>query len=118
MNSGDRQDPRWMILILIGGLSIAAWRTISTISPGQVLSAVGSLAPFALGAIAIASALATHRLIATRSTLAPDGLWPSSRPMNSRPKPDAVLRLAAQLAATERSVPAGSTAGPARSGSG
>jgi hypothetical protein len=46
-----------MIAILIGALSIAAWRTVSTISPGQVLSAVGSLAPLALGALAIASAL-------------------------------------------------------------
>jgi hypothetical protein len=104
MNSGDRQDPRWMILILIGGLSIAAWRTISTISLGQVLSAVGSLAPFALGAIAIASALAMQRLLSTNRTLASRREVAVVPADDFDPKTDAVLRFAAELAATERSV--------------
>ena len=59
-----------MIATLVGALSIAAWRTISIISPGQVLSAVGSLAPLALGALVIASALAMQRLLLTNRTLA------------------------------------------------
>ena len=73
-----------------------------------------SLAPLALGAIAIAAALATHRLLATRRTLR------SRRAVAIVPadefdaEPDAVLRFAAQLAASSAGSPAGSTAAPQR----
>jgi hypothetical protein len=93
-----------MILILVGALSIAAWRTISTISLGQVLSAVGSLAPLALGAIAIASALAMQRLLSTNRTLASRQEVAVVPADDFDPKTDAVQRFAAELAATERSV--------------
>lgn len=91
-----------MIAILVGALSIAAWRTISTISLGKALSAVGSLAPLALGALAIASALAMQRLLLTNRTLASRREVAVVPADDFDPKTDAVLRFAAELAATER----------------
>jgi hypothetical protein len=98
----DPKDPRPMLLIFIGVLSVAAWRTISTISFGQVLTAVGSLAPLALGALAIASALAMQRLLSTNRTLASRQEVAVVPADDFDPKTDAVLRFAAELAATER----------------
>ena len=82
----------------------ALWRLISSIRVDQLLASILSLAPLALAAIAIASALATHRFFATRRTLR------SRRAVAIVPadefdaEPDAVLRFAAQLAASERRV--------------
>ena len=66
---GDRSDPRPMLAIFAATMLFALWQLISSIDPGQLLASILSLAPFALGAIAIASALATHRFVATRRTL-------------------------------------------------
>jgi hypothetical protein len=104
MMGGDRSDPRPMLAIFAAALLIALWRLISSIHPAELLAWVLSLAPLALGAIAIAAALATHRFLATRRTLA------SRRGVAIVPadefdaEPDAVLRFAAQLAAGERRV--------------
>jgi len=82
----------------------ALWRLISSIRVDELLASILSLAPLALGAIAIASALATHRFFATRRTLR------SRRSVAIVPadefdaEPDSVLRFAAQLAASERRV--------------
>ena len=121
MMGGDRSDPRPMLAIFAAAVLIALWRLISSIRFDQLLASALSLAPFALGAIAIASALATQRFFATRRTLAIARVRRrSSPPTSSTPKPDAVLRFAAQLAATERSVarlarpPRQRAAGPAR----
>lgn len=104
MMGGDRSDPRPMLAIFAVAVLIALWRLISSIRVDQLLAAARSLAPLALGAIAIAAALATHRFFATRRTLG------SRRAVAIVPadefdaEPDAVLRFAAQLAATERRV--------------
>jgi hypothetical protein len=100
----DRSDPRPMLAILAAAVVIALWRLISSIRVDQLLASILSLAPLALGAIATASALATHRFFATRRTLR------SRRAVAIVPadefdaEPDAVLRFAAQLAASERRV--------------
>jgi len=100
----DRSDPRPMIAIFAVAALYALWRFISSIRPGELLASAHSLAPFALGAIAIASALATHRFFATRRALR------SRRAVAIVPadefdaEPDAVLRFAAQLASSERRV--------------
>jgi hypothetical protein len=104
MMGGDRSDPRPMLAIFAAAVLFALWRLISSIRVDQLLASILSLAPLALGAIAIASALATHRFFATRRTLR------SRRAVAIVPadefdaEPDAVLRFAAQLAASERRV--------------
>ncbi len=93
-----------MLAIFAAAVLFALWRLISSIEPGQLLASILELAPFALGALAIAAALATHRLLATRRTLR------SRRAVAIVPadefdaEPEAVLRFAAQLAASERRV--------------
>jgi hypothetical protein len=104
MMGGDRSDPRPMLAIFAAAVLLALWRLISSIRVDQLLASILSLAPLALAAIAIASALATHRFFATRRTLR------SRRGVAIVPadefdaEPDAVLRFAAQLAASERRV--------------
>lgn len=102
MSSGDRQDPTLMLLIFCGVLSVAAWRTVAGLDPGQVLAAVGSVAPLALGALAIATSrrLRSVRLVErSRCIASAEAIVPAD---DFDPKTDAVLRFAAELAATER----------------
>ncbi len=93
-----------MLAIFIAAVGVALWRFTSSIDVDQLCARILFLAPFALGAIAIAAALATHRFLATRRTLR------SRRAVAVVPadefdaEPDAVLRFAAQLAASERRV--------------
>ena len=100
----DPRDPRPILAIFAAAVLFALWRAISSIRLDQLLASIASLAPLGLGAIAIASALATHRLLATRRALA------SRRGVAIVPadefdaEPEAVLRFAAQLAASERRV--------------
>jgi hypothetical protein len=101
---GARSDPRPMLAIFAAAVLFALWRLISSIRVDQLIASALSLAPFAPAAIAIASPLATHRFFATRRTLR------SRRAVAIVPadefdaEPDAVLRFAAQLAASERRV--------------
>lgn len=104
MSSGNPQDPRPMILIFIGAITVAAWRTVSSLDPDGVLAAAGSLAPVLLGALALASALAMQRLLATNRTLQTRREVAVVPADDFDPKIDAVLRFAAELAGTERSV--------------
>jgi hypothetical protein len=104
ISNSNRSDPRPMLAIFAAAVLFALWRLISSIRVDQLIASILSLAPLALGAIAIASALATHRIFATRRTLR------SRRGVAIVPadefdaEPDAVLRFAAQLAASERRV--------------
>ena len=103
-SSSNRSDPRLMLAIFALACSYALWRFISSIRLDHALASILSLAPLALGAVAIAAALATHRFLATRRTLQ------SRRAVAIVPadefdaEPDTVLRFAAQLAASERRV--------------
>ncbi|HET7177374.1 MAG TPA: hypothetical protein VFI63_01665 [Solirubrobacterales bacterium] len=103
-SNSDRSDPRLMLTIFALACIYALWRFVSSIRVDQLLAAAGSLAPFALGAFAIASALATHRFLATRRTLRSRRAVAVVPADEFDPEPDAVLRFAAQLAACERSV--------------
>lgn len=93
-----------MILIFLGAITVAAWRTVSSLDPDRVLSAAGSLAHVLLGALALASALAMQRLLATNRTLQTRREVAVVPADDFDPKTDAVLRFAAELAGTERSV--------------
>jgi hypothetical protein len=93
-----------MLAIFAAAVLFALWRLISSIRVDQLIASALSLAPLALAALAIASALATHRFLATRRTLR------SRRAVAIVPadefdaEPEAVLRFAAQLADSERRV--------------
>jgi hypothetical protein len=104
MMGGDRSDPRPMLAIFAAAVLFALWRLISSIRVDQLLASALSLAPLALGAIAIAAALATHRFFATRRTLGSRRAVAIVPAEEFDAEPDAVLRFAAQLAATERRV--------------
>ncbi|HWH20426.1 MAG TPA: hypothetical protein VN671_07830, partial [Solirubrobacterales bacterium] len=77
---------------------------LSDLRPDAILSAVGSLAPLVLGAFAAASALAIQRLVSTNRTLRSRRTLAVVPADDFDPKPDAVLRFAAELGATDRSV--------------
>ena len=105
MNSNsNRSDPRPMLAILAVACAYALWRLISSIRVDQLLASILSLAPLALGALAIASTLATHRFFATRRTLRSRHAVAIVPADEFDAEPDAVLRFAAQLAASERRV--------------
>jgi hypothetical protein len=63
MKGLDPHDPRPMLVIFAGIVLIAAWRALSSITLDGVLALAEPLAPLALGALAIASALAMQRLL-------------------------------------------------------
>ncbi|MBS1887565.1 MAG: hypothetical protein JSU06_10290 [Actinobacteria bacterium] len=100
----EPSDPRPMLALLAVAGAYGLWRLLSNLEPLAVLSAIRSVAPLGLGALAIATAPATHRLIATRRTLR------SRRATAIVPADEfdadhqAVLRFAALLAATERRI--------------
>jgi len=104
ISKSNRSDPRPMLAIFAVALLIALWRSLSNLPVDQLLASTRLLVPLALGTLAIASALATHRFLATRRLLR------SRRTIAIVPadefdaEPEAVLRFAAQLAATERRV--------------
>jgi hypothetical protein len=101
---GDRSDPRLLLTIFAAAVLLALWRLVSSIRVDHLLASILSLAPLALGALAIASALATHRFLATRRTLRSRRAVAIVPADSFDAEPEAVLRFAAQLAATERRV--------------
>lgn len=97
-------DPRPILVIFAGILLVAAWRALSSITLAGVLALAEPLAPLALGALAIASALAMQRLLSTNRTLR-DRRSVAVVPADEfDPGSDEVLRFAAELGATERRV--------------
>jgi hypothetical protein len=104
MMGKDRSDPRPMLAIVALLVSIALWRAASSIRVDQLLASATSLAPIALGALAIATALATQRFLSTRRTLATRTAAAIVPADEFDAKPEAVLRVAAELARTDRSV--------------
>ena len=67
---GDGRDPRPMLAIFAVLVVAALWSAVSSIRLDHLLASAASLAPFALGAIAIALAMAPQRFFATSRTLA------------------------------------------------
>jgi hypothetical protein len=104
MMGEDRSDPRPLLALVALLVGVAIWRAVSSIRVDQVLASAASLAPFALGALAIASALATQRFLATRRTLATRTAVAVVPADEFDASPEAVLRVAAELARADRSL--------------
>jgi hypothetical protein len=102
MKGLDPHDPRPMLLIAAGVAFAVVWGAISSIDLGRLLASALSLAPFALGAIAIASALATQRILATRRALAARTAAAIVPADEFDPKPETVQRFAAEIARADR----------------
>jgi hypothetical protein len=97
-----RSDPTLMLVIVAIAVAIALWRAVSSVNLESL--PLEYLAPSALGAIAIASALAAHRSLATRRTLR-SRIAAAVVPADEFDvTSEEVLRVAAQLAEAERSV--------------
>ena len=104
MMGKDRSDPRPMLALAAVLVAAAIVRAVSSLRVDRLLSSAASLAPFALGALAIATALATQRFLATRCTLATRTATAIVPADEFDAKPEAVLRVAAELARADRSV--------------
>jgi hypothetical protein len=104
MTSGNHSDPRPLLAIAAVLVALSISSAISTLETGAVLDLAERSAPLALGAVAIASALAPQRIIATRRTLRSRRLTAIVPADEFDAKPDVVLSFAAQLAASERSI--------------
>jgi hypothetical protein len=104
MNQLDPKDPRPMLVLLAGVLGLATWRLLSNLHPLSLLSSAVPLAPFALGALAIALAQARQRLVCTRRTLAGRRTLALVPADGFDPGPEAVLRFASQLLRVDRGV--------------
>ncbi|HWA54858.1 MAG TPA: hypothetical protein VG816_11855 [Solirubrobacterales bacterium] len=93
------------MLAIFALLVIAAIvHAVSSIHPARLLASAASLAPFALGAIAIASALAPQRFRLARRSLATRTAVAVVPADEFDPKPEAVQRFAAELARSDRSL--------------
>ncbi len=97
-------DPRPLLAIFAALVALAIWRAIANIDTGAALELAERVAPLALGVVAIASALAPQRMIATRRTLRSRQLTAVVPADEFDANPDVVLSFAAQLAASERSI--------------
>jgi len=97
-------DPRPLLAIFAALVALAIWRAISNIDTGAALELAERVAPLALGVVAIASALAPQRMIATRRTLRSRQLTAVVPADEFDANPDVVLSFASQLAASERSI--------------
>ena len=105
MRSGDRSsDPRPMLALAALLLGYALWRLLSHIHPGALLATAGSLVPIALGATAIASALARQRRIATRRALRTRRALAVVPADEFDPRPEAIASFAAQLSRSDRRI--------------
>jgi len=97
-------DPRPLLALFAALVALAIWRAISNIDTWATLELAERVAPLALGVVAIASALAPQRMIATRRTLRSRQLTAVVPADEFDANPDVVLSFAAQLAASERSI--------------
>ncbi|MGC1850813.1 MAG: hypothetical protein WA687_00055 [Solirubrobacterales bacterium] len=93
-----------MLAIVAALVALSISSAISNLETGAVLDLAERFAPLALGAVAIASALAPQRIIATRRTLRSRRLAAIVPADEFDAKPDVVLAFAAQIAASERSI--------------
>lgn len=99
---GDGRDPRPLVAIFVVLVAFALWRSASTISVDHLLASAAKLAPLALGALAIASALAAQRFRATRRSLAARTTVAVVPADEFDPSWETVERFAAELARSDR----------------
>lgn len=102
--SRDRSDPTLLIAIVASALLLASWRVLSTIRTDQVTAVAKPLALYLAGAVLLASALATQRLIVTRRTLRSRTALAVIPADEFDASPEAVLRVASQLSQADRGV--------------
>jgi hypothetical protein len=101
------EDPRPIIALAAAIVALALWHLISGLHPDLrphhlLVAHLGSLLPIALGATAIASAPATHRLLSTRRTLASRRAVAIVPADGFDPRPETVAAFATALAAGSR----------------
>jgi hypothetical protein len=101
---GGGRDPRPMLALFAVLVVAALCSAVSSIRFDHLLASAEALAPFALGAVAIALALAPQRFIATRRALAARATVAVIPADEFDPKPETVLRFAAELARADRSL--------------
>ena len=101
---GDGRDPRPMLAIFAVLVVAALGSAVSSIRLDHLLASAASLAPYALGAVAIALALAPQRFLATRRALAARATIAVIPADEFDPKPETVLRFSAELARADRSL--------------
>jgi hypothetical protein len=104
VTSRKQSDPRPLLAIVAALAAFSISSALANLETGAGLDLAERVAPFALGAVAIASALAPQRIIATRRTLRSRRLTAIVPADEFDAKPDVVLAFAAQLAASERSI--------------
>lgn len=102
--SRDKSDPTLMLAILAVLIGLAAWQSISNASPGLISSLAVPLAPVALGAVALTSALATQRSISTRRTLRSRSALVVVPADEFEASVEQVIRFASQLSQADRGV--------------
>jgi hypothetical protein len=100
----DRNDPRPLLALVACLIAYWLYRFASRIHPGQLSHLIprASALPIALGATAIATALATQRLIATRRTLRSRRAVAVVPADEFDPRPEAIASFAAQLGRSQR----------------
>jgi hypothetical protein len=103
-SKADRSDPTLMVAILAGALLVAIWRLLSDIEVNRLRELASSTAPIAIAATAITAALVTQRLLTTRRTLRSRLVIAAVPADEFKPAVESVLRFAAQLTRTDRSV--------------
>jgi hypothetical protein len=109
MNSAPRkEDPRLLIAVAAAIVGLALWHLASRVHvhPHAVLVHLRSLIPIALGAVAIATAPATHRIRQTRRTLASRRAVAIVPADGFEPRPETVAAFASSLAAGSRRISA------------
>jgi hypothetical protein len=104
MKGDGRSDPRPLLALFALLVGAALWRGVSSLRLDDLLASAASLAPLAIGALAIASAQAPLRLLATRRALAARATVAVVPADEFDPGPETVLRLAAELARADRSL--------------
>jgi hypothetical protein len=104
MTSSKHSDPRPLLAIVAALVAFSISSAIANLETAAVLDLAERVAPLALGAVAIASALAPQRIIATRRTLRSRRLTAIVPADEFDAKPDVILAFAAQLASSERSI--------------
>ncbi len=102
-SSRSDRNEAWPLLTLLACIvAYSLWRLVSHLHPEAVLAYASSLVPIALGATAIATALATLRHHATRRTLASRRAVAVVPADEFDPRPEAIASFAAQLGRSQR----------------
>lgn len=104
MKSSKRDDPVLLLVLAAGVLVVLGWRALSRVDVPTILSSARGLAPLAVVVAVLAVLLLAVRTVATRRTLQSRVSLVAAPADEFDPSPEAVLRFAAQLTRTRRSI--------------